>query len=481
MMNGIAFGSAGWRGRIGDDFTEENVARIAHAFACCLSQQHPSPAKRKVAVGFDGRKNSDGYASLIANILTKKGIDVLLSSGVVPTPVLSFATMHNGCMSGIMVTGGDLPPEYNGIEFKGAYGGPFTSEATAKIKTFLSDPQEKPAGSSSTSHKEITLIDFLPNYLSHLEALVDFSALRSFAEHPKNNANVIIDSMGGAGETIVEDILVGCGWRAQTLFGTPENRFFDRCPESVPRNLDALKYNVTVVDAQFGVATDGDGGQCSVVYNDGEWMNMQDTMLSILWHLHKQKRWRGSILKSASMTDRLKQLCSNWKMPLIDFGFRNGVEEMLKPEWIFGMVGRGGFCYGRHIPECDGILSSLLVAEMIAQAAKPLHEITREIWNAVGRVYYDSMDMGYSTAASQQLIRGILDSPPRDLGSMGKYHTEDYKLDGAICGVKFQWSDCRWLLIESLTFKPAIRLHCEGVSKEDVSTILDMGMNCLKS
>jgi len=246
MKNGIVFGSAGWRGRLADDFTEESVARIAHAFVRYLSQQHPS-AKCKVAIGFDGRSSSGEFASLIAKVLAENGIEVLLSSGVVPTPVLSFATMHNGCTSGIMVTGGDLPPEYNGMEFKGAYGGPFTSEATAKIKAFLFDLSKKPAGSSSASHKDITLIDFLPDYHSHLETLIDFSALRSFAENPKNNANVLIDSMGGAGQTIIEDILVSCGWRAQTLFGTPEARFFDRCPESVPMNLDALKYNVKVV------------------------------------------------------------------------------------------------------------------------------------------------------------------------------------------------------------------------------------------
>ena len=480
MKNGIAFGSAGCRGGLADDFTEESVARIAHAFVRYLFQQHPS-AKCKVAIGFDSRTSSGEFASLIAKVLAENGIEVLLSFGVVPTPVLSFATMHNGCASGIMVTGGDLPPEYNGMEFKGAYGGPFTSEATAKIKAFLFDPKEKPAGSSSASHKDIMLIDFLPDYHSHLETLIDFSALRSFAENPKNNANVLIDSMGGVGQTIIEDILVSCGWRAQTLFGTPEARFFDRCPESVPMNLNALKYNVKVVDAQFGVATDGDGSRCCILYSDGVWMNAQDTMLVLLWHLHDQKRWRGSFLKSVSMTDRVKRLCNSWKIPLIDLGFGSGVEEMLKTECLLGIMGRGGFCYSRHIPESDGILSSLFVAEMIAKAEKPLHEITEEIWNVVGRVHYDSIDVNYDAAAFNQSIEGILNSPPKDLISVGKYHLEKYEFERRVCGLKLQWADCRWLLIELLPFKPVIRLHCEGLSKKDVSTILEAGMKCFKT
>ncbi len=481
MKNDIAFGPSGWRGIVGDDCTEENIARIARAFVRYLFQQRLSAEIVKVAIGFDGRTSSGEFASLIAKVLAENGVDVLLSSGVVPTPALSFATLHNGCTSGIMVTGGDLPSEYNGIEFKGAYGGPFTSEATAKVEALHSNIIQEQTGLSGHSPKEIIPADFLPDYLSHLETIIDFSALRSFAENPRNNANVLIDSMGGAGQTIVEDILVGCGWRAQTLFGTPENRFFDRRPESVPMNLGALKYNVAVVDPQFGIATDGDGSRCSVVYNDGEWMNIPDTMLALLWHVHDQRGWRGSILKSAAMTDKVKRLCNTWKIPRVDIGFESGVEEMLKSEWLLGIKGIGGFCYGRHIPECDGILSSLFVAEMIAMSVKPLHEITREISNTVGCVYWDSLGMKYDAFSAHQAIQKILNSPPKDLTSIGKYHLEKYESKGRICGLKFRWGDCRWLLIEFLPFEPVIRFHCEGGSKEDVSTILNAGVRCFKT
>jgi phosphomannomutase len=181
------------------------------------------------------------------------------------------------------------------------------------------------------------------------------------------------------------------------------------------------------------------------------------------------------------MTDRVERLCNSWKIPLIDLGLGNGVEEMLKAERLLGTVGRGGFCYGRHIPECDGILSGLFVAEMIAKAVKPLHEITQEIWNVVGRVHYDSLDTDYDVAAASQSIRSILNSPPKDLIAIGKYHLEKYEFKGRICGLKLQWGDCRWLLIEFLPFRPIIRFHCEGLSKEDVSTILDAGMKSFKT
>jgi phosphomannomutase len=481
MKKGIAFGSTGWRGRLGDNFTEENVILITHAFIRYLNQQYSSPTKYKVVNGFDGRTRSGEFASLIARVLAQNGIDVLLSTTVVPTPVLSFATLHNACTSGIMVTGGDLPSEYNGIEFKGTYGGPFTPEAAAAIEALLSDPNEKRAGTSSAPHGEITLIDLLPDYLSHIETLVDFPLLRSFAENPKNNANVLVDSMGGTGQTIIEDILVGCGWRAQTLFGTPESRFFDRCPEAAPKNLDALKYNVTVIDAQFGIATDGDGSRCTVVYNDGEWMNAQDTALALAWHLHDQGQGQGSILKSASVTDKVKRLCQSWKTPLIDLGFGSGVEGMLKPGWFFGVPAAGGFCYGKHVPECDGILSGLFAAEMIAKAVKPLREITQEIWNNVGRVYYDSIDLNYGGADPQQVINVLLSSPSMELASVGKYRLEKHEIYAEKAMLKIRWDDCRWLLFEFLPFRAVVRLHCEALSKEDLSWILEIGSKYIRT
>ncbi len=480
MKRDIAFSSGGWLGIVNDDFTEQNVVRVAQAFVRYFFQSRRAPATFKVTVGYDGRKNSRDHASLAAKILAENGIEVLLSSGVVPTPVLSFATRHNGCTIGLMVTGGHHPPEFNGIEFKGAYGGPLLSEETANVEGLLSDVTEERVSPSSSSRKEITQVDFLPDYFSHLETIIDFSALRSFAENPKNTANVLIDSMGGAGQTIIEDILVRCGWRAQTLFGEPEDLFFDRWPEPVSENLDALKYNVKVIDTQFGVATDGSGIQCSIVCNDGECMNMQETILALLWHLHDQKHYGGNILKSASTTDRVKQLSDEWKIPLFDIGFENGVEKMMVDECLLGVVGRGGFCFGKILPDCDGILSGLFFAEMVAISKKPLHEIIKRIRNLAGQVHYRSVDIRCDVGSAKRLIRDMADSPPKHLVRKGMGKVSVYESRGAIKGIKYEWGDCRWLLIELLPLQSLVRLHSEANSEDEVLTFLDYGKKCFE-
>ena len=379
MKRELTLGSSGWLGKIGEEFSEQNLVRLGHAFAAYLDAQC-SPSPPLIAVGFDGRKNSKESASLLAEVLATSGINALLSSAVVPTPVLSFAVKHNKCNAGIMITGGNLPSDYNGVEFKGIYGGPFTHAETARVGSFLSEAVKEPKGRGPSSIKgEVVISPLMPDYLSHLETIVDCSALRSFAEDPKNNPNLLIDSMGGAGQTIVEDFLVECGWRAQTLFGSHENNFFDRRPESIPSHLDALKYNVKVVDTQFGVAIDGDCTHCGIVFSDGTWMHEQDSFLALLWHLRTNKKWKGGILRSGSATGKIEKLAKSWNAPLIEAGSENWFDEFLSGKLLMGNLSPGGYVFGNHIPECDGILSSLLFAEMIAMSATPLHQIIEEI------------------------------------------------------------------------------------------------------
>jgi phosphomannomutase len=328
----LPFDTDGWHAVPDETFTDENVIRIAHAFAryhTALSE----PRQHTIAVAYDGRRSSRQHASLVAAVLSSYGIRVLLSNAMIPTPVLSFAVRQRSCSAGVMITAGPLPPRCNGIKFKAAGGRPFLPEETTKVEAQLPPPAEQYTPRPS----EIELTDFLPAYIGQLRTLVDFALLQTFGEDPRNHAAVIIDSMGGAGQTILEDLLAPCGWRAQTIFGTAAPDFYDRVPEPVPHNLEPLTYNVSVTDTLFGIATDGDAGRCAVVYDDGECVTAQETILALAWHLRENKKWP---------------------------------------------VG-----YQPHVPDQDGILSALFFAEMIAMSGKPLREIIGALHTRVGPVH----------------------------------------------------------------------------------------------
>jgi phosphomannomutase len=203
----IKFGNDGWRAVVGEYFNEENLFRVAEAFLRYLHSEHLN--KKPVAIGYDGRKDSGYFAEQFAGVLSAGGITVYLSETLVPTPVLSFSVKNLHCGAGIMITASHNPSSYNGVKFKAGYGGPFIAEETRKVAGFV---QNIPVKKFDTLHIERK--NFLPEYLVQLRKVIDFEALSKYAANPSGNPSVIIDSMGGAGQTILEEILNETGWRA---------------------------------------------------------------------------------------------------------------------------------------------------------------------------------------------------------------------------------------------------------------------------
>jgi phosphomannomutase len=272
-----------------------------------------------------------------------------------------------------MITAGNHPPHFSGIAFKVSDGGPFKAEETQRIASHITAD----AGTYTPVAEYIVRADFIPPYLARVRTLIDFSRLRAFGEDPRNHAALIIDSMGGAGQTLIEDLLAPCGWRAQTIFGAADENFYDRTPKAVSEFLEPLNYNVRVTDTLFGVATDGDADRCGIVYDDGQWMDAKDAILALAWHLCEHKKWQGGIVAPPPVAETLLPLAEHWGVPVIEAaaGYNHVIEVMRASQCMVGGDGSGGFGYARHMPARDGILTALLFAEMIAMSGLSLRAI----------------------------------------------------------------------------------------------------------
>lgn len=474
--NNIKLGTDGWRALVGESFNEENLQRVAEAFAKHLL--HHASSKVTVAVAYDGRKDSKKCAEIFSKILSANNISVLLSDAIVPTPVLSYATKHHACTAGVMVTASHNPSSYNGLKFKAAYGGPLTGEETKHIAQLLSDEIE-----GKQSDTNIVLKNFLQEYIEHIKTIIDFNALRTFAENPKHTAGVIIDSMGGAGQTILEEILSPLGWRAQTIFGTAEQNFYDRNPEPIERNLEPLKYNVSVTDSALGIATDGDADRCAIVFPDGKWMSVQQTILMLQWHLYHYKKMHGAIIKSVPVTDKVRLLAEQWNLPFYDVnvGYRNITDIMLKTDFLFGVEESGGFGVQGHLPERDGILSGLLFCEMLAMSEKSLYEIWDEIKSVVGDLFYKRVDIETGGIDREQLLHQLEHfHPSKNLEEFFIQKIRKLYDNDILTGIKFAFGDSRWLLIRASHTEPLIRIYAEGRSVDEVNRLLEEGKRLIQ-
>jgi len=461
----IIFGTDGWRGLLDSEINEDTVALVAQAFADYNLQRFLQPA---IAIGFDGRRDSEKFAKIFAETLSGNNIKVFLSDRIIPTPVLSFFAKHNNLNSGVMITASHNPTEYNGVKFKADYGGPFLTEETLKV--------EKLIGKSSIkkSFDRIEKTNLLLPYVQAIEKSVDFEMIRT------SRLKILIDSMGGAGADYLERILLVHNIPVKTIFSSPDEKFYGRLAEPIEKNLGPLKKELQENDYSLGLATDGDADRCGVMLDNGEWLSAQETILLLTDFIVNTKKLKGHIVKTASVTDKLKTLFESKQRKIYDVqvGFKYITEVMISKKIAFGYEESGGFGYGLHIPERDGILSSLFMIEMLAHSGfNKLSEYVNHKRKEFGYIFYDRIDLKYEKPERNELLPNLYKIFIDKIEGLRVIHVKSfYSSRNIINGLKFFLEgDNRWLLLRSSETEPIIRIYAEGQSNEEVKLFLEFG------
>lgn len=465
----IFFGTDGWRAHLGSEINEDTIAVTAQAFADYLNIESNNSC---VAIGYDTRLASNTFAKVFSEVLSANGISVLLSDKIIPTPVLSYAVKNNNCIAGVMITASHNPPEYNGVKFKGKAGGPFSSEDTKDVEKLLfKNPIKR-------SSENVKTVSFLPEYIFHLKKLIDFNAIRE-AQLP-----LLVDSMGGAGLHLIENILKEKGCKVETIYGTPSQNFHERLAEPIEKNLQPLIQKLHEGGFALGVATDGDADRLGVCLNNGKWLSAQKTILLLVDYIKRVKKIPGGIVKTSSVTDRIRTNFESSDIPVyeVQVGFKYIADIMMSENIAFGGEESGGFGYGMHLPERDGILSALLMLEMLSVSKhKTLEEYVNERIKVLGEVYYDRIDFHYDKSDKNNLLPQLY-SEKRNISET--FNIVDVKTycssRGVINGLKFIFEgDCRWLLIRSSETEDIIRFYAEGQSNNEVQSLLNSGINAI--
>jgi len=470
MKNKIIFGTDGWRGIIDDDVNEDSMTETALAFSEYMKSKKGSKPKR-VAAGFDGRKNSALYADIFSEVLSGNGIEVLLSGNIIPTPVLSYYAKINNLDSGVMITASHNPPAYNGVKFKASYGGPFLTEQTLEVERYLS------GRTTGRNRRYITITNFLPEYIRQINSIIDFEVIK------KSGIKILIDSMSGAGQKIIGDILKRHNIETVTIFGEANEDFSGRQAEPIEKNLIPLSNGLKSGNYSLGIATDGDADRIGVMLESGEWLSAQETILLISDYLCNIKKIPGNIVKTSSVTDKLRHLESAGRKVLdVQVGFKYICEEMIKGDIVFGCEESGGFGYGFHIPERDGILSGLLLCEILASSGfVKLSDAVNSLRKKYGRIYYLRQDLPYHKDDRISLHPQMFRNPPSSINGIKVKRIKEFlSSHGIINGIKFSLEGkSRWLLIRSSETEPLIRVYVEAENEEETDGILGSGINLI--
>src|SRR5258708_7460413 len=389
----IKFGTDGWRAVIADDFTFENVRRVAAGIASYVLKHED--AARGLIVGYDTRFGSPRFARAAAEVLAAAGIPIKLSNDYVPTPAISLAVKNLGAAGGVVITSSHNPWNWNGMKFKAKFGG----SAPPAIMKVISE--ETAAGANPRGNRAaIEEVDLKPAYAEAICAFADVDLIR------KAHFKFAIDSMYGSGRGVLTRIFSERGIEFVAIRQELNPLFPGINPEPIEPHVRMLQETVVREGCHAGFATDGDADRLGAVAEDGSFVDAHKIFCVLLEWLLRRKKWSGEIVRAFNTTRMLDRIAAKYGHKLSDchIRFKYIADLMMERDILIGGEESGGIGYSRFLPERDGILNSLLLANVMAEEQKPLGVLVAELQKEYGSHYYGRRDLHISDEMKHDAI-----------------------------------------------------------------------------
>jgi phosphomannomutase len=464
----IKFGTDGWRAVIADDFTFANVRTAAEAIAAYVHAKE-DPAKG-LCIGYDTRFGSKAFARACAEVVAATGIPIMLANDITPTPALSLGVRERGAAGGIMITSSHNPAQWNGVKYKAWYGGSGKPSIIAEIETYLGQPVKKTAQPA-----KIEEVDFLPSYLKAIESFADLDLIS------KSGMKFAIDSMYGAGGTIIADIFTRIGVDHVQIRGNVDPLFPGINPEPIEPHIRALGEAAIAHHCHAGLCTDGDADRIGATDEHGEFVDPHKIFSVLLSWVLRRKGWPGAVTRAFNTTKMLDRVAAKHGRELIEhgIGFKFVCDYMLEREIVMGGEESGGIGFQRHLPERDGLLNALLLANVMAEEKKTLGQLVADLQAEYGEHQYGRIDLHIpddvkngAIARARALKTG--ETPFAGMPILRQENLDGVKfyLDSPEAATKPNAAET-WILLRASGTEPLMRIYTESCSKEAVTKLLE--------
>jgi phosphoglucomutase len=500
----IQFGTSGWRSLMAEEFTFDNVRRVVQAIATHLKTARrgegetgrqselapslsPSVPLSPVIVGYDTRFLSPEFAQFTAGILKKNGLRVLFSKTFVPTPVVSFQITHQKALGGVNFTASHNPAEYNGIKFNMANGAPASPEVTHEIERLanasLTPTLSRPAGGEGDNFRassplagegggegSVKSFDPRPAYLAQLKKMIDVGVIK------KARMKIAVDVLYGTGAGYLDDFFHATGCRATVLHRHRDVLFGGQSPEPAESQLKELVQTMKKEKLVAGFATDGDADRFGVVDSDGTLLSPNDILPVVLDHLVTTRKAKGLVVRSVMTSHFIDAVARSYGLELKEtpVGFKYIAEAMLAGGFLMGGEESGGMTISGHVPEKDGILACLLMAEIRATRKKSYREILNELRKRVGSYLSKRVNLHLTPEVMQNVRRHFETFTPNQIE--GLKVKKIVRLDG----FKFIFEDDSWLGIRLSGTEPVVRLYLEANTQKKLRALEKIGEKLIR-
>lgn len=472
----IKFGTDGWRAVMKEEFTFSNVEIVAQAYADyvnAIEKTTPqnaafdghSPDPPLIIIGFDKRLQSNEFAERTAEVLLGNNLKPALFAEAVPTPLVSWAVREQKAAGGVVITASHNPPEFNGFKVKAPWGGSASPGCTRSIEFLIRGNPVQRENIASENINPPLVKDAIKSYRAQISSYVDLDRICS------TQAKIIIDPMHGAGGCWVESFLKKGVLDCETIRADGDPNFGGVNPEPIDRHLGALKSKVKETKAILGLATDGDADRLGAVNELGETMTMHEVAPLLLLHLARNRNLTGGVVRTFSQSILMKRIAAAHHLPLYEtqIGFKYIADLMLQKNILIGAEESGGIGLQGHIPERDGILSSLLLAEAVITAGRAPSEIVRDIQREFGEFFFGRIDVKIAVAKGLGFVEVLGWCPP--VAVAGHLISGVETLDGT----KLLFEDESWLLFRQSGTEPLLRIYAEATSLNKKDSLLQAG------
>jgi phosphomannomutase len=456
-MDEISFGTDGWRATL-DTFTDDRVRIVGQAVAAHLDAAgHDAP----VAVGYDARETSEGFAESLAAVLSGNGFDVLLPERDLPTPLVAYAIVNEGLSGACMVTASHNPPEYNGVKFIPSDGAPALPDVTEDVVSRLAEPDRLP----ETEHGEVRRHDFVGPHAAAARSLVDADL---------DGLTVAYDAMHGSGRGVTDALLEAAGAEVRRLRCDRDPTFGGEPPEPNAEHLDELADLVTDpdTDVDLGVANDGDADRIAVVTPERGVLDANLFYAACYDRLLETDS--GPAVRTVSTTflvDRIAEAHGEeaFETPV---GFKWVAEAMGEHDALFGGEESGGFTLRGHVREKDGVLMALLAAD--AADAEPFDARVDRLLDEHGRIAAGKVSIDCPDDRKAAVLDELEDHIPASVD--GHAVAEVVTLDG----FKLLLENGSWVLVRPSGTEPKLRVYAESDTDERVQSLLAEGRDLVE-
>ncbi|HEV7605654.1 MAG TPA: hypothetical protein VGO15_11840 [Candidatus Limnocylindrales bacterium] len=474
----IVFGTDGWRARIADEFTFDNVRRCADGVADYVTSR--GETAKGVVLAYDRRFSSEHFAMAAAEVLMARGIGVAIAIHAVPTQMSSFEVLQRGAAAGIVITASHNPWVDNGFKVKAPSGAAAGPEILGAIESRLAVNgrlriERRPFGDADAAGL-VEWFDPFAGYERFLRRTIDLDALKAA------DLSILVDPMWGAGSGWISRLLAGGRIRVEEIHQERNPYFGGVNPEPIRPNIDATLARLAGGGFDLGLFLDGDADRAGAADERGTFIHQLQVSGLLTYHLAEHRGLREPVVVSVNNTSMVARLGEHYGIATHEtpVGFKFIGPRMIETGAMLGAEESGGFGFGMHLPERDGIYADLMLLELFvrerAAGRWPVSRAIEQFHELAGPSWYRRIDVHVDRAVYPETKRRLLvdlrAQAPTDLAGEPVVRTLPLETND---GFKFWLADGSWLLVRASGTEPLVRIYTEATAEATQEALLAAG------